>query len=61
MCPSRLRPPVVLLFLLMMLGCGDTSGVGKTYPVAGKITFKNELWSPRPDFQILSMFVSLAA
>jgi hypothetical protein len=45
--PPRLRPrvPVLLLLLVLALGCGDSSGVGKTYPVRGKITFKNEAWT----------------
>jgi hypothetical protein len=45
--PPRLRPrvPVLLLLLVLALGCGDSSGVGKTYPVLGKITFKNEPWT----------------
>ncbi|HEV2949841.1 MAG TPA: hypothetical protein VGX70_20860 [Gemmataceae bacterium] len=46
LCPTRRpRPSVLLLFVLLTTGCGDSSGVGKTYPVMGKITFKNEPWT----------------
>jgi hypothetical protein len=27
---------------LVVLGCGDTSGVGKTFPVRGKVTLENQ-------------------
>jgi hypothetical protein len=43
------RLPLKLLSLVLapflFLGCGDSSGVGKTVPVSGKITFKNEPWT----------------
>jgi hypothetical protein len=35
-------PGEVLLCALLVLGCADPRGVGKTYPVAGKITFSGE-------------------
>ena len=41
----RPRSSVLWLFILLTTGCGDSSGVGKTYPVLGKITFKNEPWT----------------
>jgi hypothetical protein len=31
-----------LLLPLLLLGCGDSSGVGTTYPVSGTITFNGE-------------------
>jgi hypothetical protein len=38
----RLLPGLALFLPLLLLGCGDTSGVGPTYPVSGKITFNGE-------------------
>jgi hypothetical protein len=35
---------VCLVFPVLAFGCGDSSGVGKTYPVKGKITFKDQPW-----------------
>jgi hypothetical protein len=35
---------VFLLFPFLAFGCGDSSGVGKTYPVKGNITFKDQPW-----------------
>ena len=32
----------VLLAVIPLLGCGDSSGVGVTFPVSGKVTFNNE-------------------
>jgi len=41
--PCRfLHCPTGLLLVLLASGCGDNSGVGKTYPVRGRITFNNE-------------------
>jgi hypothetical protein len=31
-----------LLWACLVTGCGDSSGVGRTYPVAGKATLNNE-------------------
>jgi hypothetical protein len=41
----RLRSLALMLIFTLPLGCADSSGVGKTYPVVGKITFKNEPWT----------------
>jgi hypothetical protein len=38
----RLWPPALGLLLLAMAGCDD-SGVGKTYPVSGKVLFDGNL------------------
>ncbi len=35
-------PWFTLLLPLLILGCGDASGVGTTYPVSGTITFNGE-------------------
>ena len=42
-CPSqRLGPlPFALLSACLATGCGDDSGVGPTFPVAGKVTVGN--------------------
>ncbi len=32
------------LLTCFILGCGDSSGVGKTFPVSGRITFKDQPW-----------------
>src|SRR5262245_38555371 len=32
----------LLLVVLLAVGCGDDSGVGKTYPVSGKVTLNGE-------------------
>ena len=43
----QIRPGLfaALLIPFLELGCGDSSGVGQTFPVSGKITFKNEPWN----------------
>ncbi len=42
-CASR-RPLALAALLLAVaaLGCGDSSGVGRTVPVSGRVTFNNE-------------------
>jgi hypothetical protein len=42
--PFRFLPLLLsaLLFGCLASGCGDDSGVGRTFPVSGKITFNNE-------------------
>jgi predicted small secreted protein len=37
----RLVPAAVLLLAGLAAGCGDDSGVGKTYPVEGKVTIES--------------------
>lgn len=34
-----------LVFLVPASGCGDASGVGRTLPVSGKVTFNNAPWT----------------
>jgi hypothetical protein len=34
--------PATALCVVLLCGCGDNSGVGKTYPVSGKITFNRD-------------------
>ena len=42
----RRQCPLAVLFLLALaFGCRDSSGVGKTFPVQGKIMFKGEPWT----------------
>src|SRR5258708_40050425 len=38
------RAPIAatFVFTLVALGCGDTSGVDKTYPVRGKVTLDDQ-------------------
>ena len=42
--PTRgpLLPATGLLCVFLASGCGDDSGVGKTFPVSGKVTLDNE-------------------
>ncbi|MFL5243865.1 MAG: hypothetical protein ACJ8FY_17320 [Gemmataceae bacterium] len=40
--PYLLRASPVLLISLLVLGCGDDSGVGQTFPVVGRITLDKE-------------------
>jgi hypothetical protein len=37
-----LRGPLIVAVTLAASGCGDASGVGKTFPVAGRITLDGE-------------------
>jgi hypothetical protein len=43
-CPLRRFYYLIslLLAVLPVLGCGDTSGVGQTFPVSGKVTFNDK-------------------
>jgi hypothetical protein len=42
---------VVAAALIVVIGCGDDTGLGKRYPVTGKVTFKDEpLEKGRIDF-----------
>jgi hypothetical protein len=36
-----------LLLSIAALGCGHASGVGRTFPVTGKITFNDEPWTAK--------------
>ena len=48
--PAARRLPALLLGLLpaaFASGCGDASGVGRTFPVAGKVTFNNTPWTAK--------------
>jgi hypothetical protein len=54
MAVSSIRPlgtirlsPLALLAGILMLGCGDNSGVGPTFPVAGKVTLQNAPFSAK--------------
>src|SRR5947207_1542544 len=40
----RRRLPILSLLTFLILGCSDSSGVGKTFPVTGKITFQEQPW-----------------
>jgi len=39
---GSLCPATALLFVFLAAGCGDSSGVGRTLPVAGKITLDDK-------------------
>jgi hypothetical protein len=40
----RRKMAIFPLLTFFLLGCGDSSGVGKTFPVSGRITFKDQPW-----------------
>ncbi len=41
--PESVSAVTALALALLVFGCGDSSGVGKTFPVTGKITLDDEL------------------
>ena len=48
--PTARGLPALLVGLLaaaLASGCGDASGVGPTFPVAGKVTFNNPPWTAK--------------